>query len=517
MSSQLSSTTNLPRLPVEIVSMIFAELGLTLHPQQSPLAWRTDKRIDARTERIYRALTLTGRYLHYAAQQILYHTVHVGTELRAKKLLVALEASFLHPATEDGQGGRVAAWREEGYLRKLIKAVRLDIEKRETGGRVQGAVGFLPQTVEALAAACPELETLDISCGSKGGWLDGDMILALRKFDRVKSMEIQSTGYDNAASIFTHLDTLEDLKLKSLHPGWADEGALVIPNMRFHALPRAPDPPILFGAHLHTLVLVRCALDPATTLPALFQTSGLNPQTLKHLVISKAVGPPVNPAPSFALAPDALEATLAPFVPTLEMFHLDLFDVPPITQRTTRDQLQQAGLYARGRYLAPDTGYRPATTLAASLGPNLSQFMVGGPMNVDGARFFEQLSNSQAGGSLRELILSQCGRDEGKAFVDGVTVDQLLAAVDMEWASGVQVIDVQGMEEEFGWDWEGVGRIEEKLRTISEGRFRSGGRAIVLRHAVSPPRVAAVKLTGKGKGKRGRDDGGSKSRKGSKK
>ena len=90
--------------------------------------------------------------------QVLFHTVHVGSDKRGAALLKALQASFLHPAQVDDEGKRQPAWREEGYLKQLVKSLRIDVMEREVDlGKKQGASGVFPSDIEALAAALPDM------------------------------------------------------------------------------------------------------------------------------------------------------------------------------------------------------------------------------------------------------------------------------------------------------------------------------------------------------------------------
>lgn len=94
--------------------------------------------------------------------QILFKTVHVGSNKRAQALLKALQRSFVHPARIDNEGKRQPAWRQEGYLKQLVKSIRVDIMAREVVGfagweHAQGSSGIHPSDIELLAAALPDL------------------------------------------------------------------------------------------------------------------------------------------------------------------------------------------------------------------------------------------------------------------------------------------------------------------------------------------------------------------------
>lgn len=503
-----------PTLPYELIQLIFEQLGLTL-TQPTPTSWRTNH--SSHFERTFRSLTFL-RPLHSFARSVLFSSAHIGTEDRAKSFTKALDQSFLHPAFVDEDGVRQPATRERGYLRQLVKGVRVDILERKNS-KNPGAKGVSPQAVRKLAAALPELGTLDISCSDKGGWLDGEMIRALREWKKVQSMEIQGTGWGNAAAVFGELDgSLRDLKLRALAHGFTDVLTSVDSNAAFLSLPPSPTP-TLFASNLTTLVLIRVSLDPFTTLPYLFSTSGLNPCTLLHLTLSKLVGPPsstIPSSPSFALDPISLQSSLLPFVPYLHSFHLDLFDVPPITSRSAREELQAQGLYRNGQLVLPDSNHRPATFLAPSLGEELRSLTVGGPMNVHGAQLFDKLCDSPA--RIKELVLTQCAQNSSKALVGGLTPEEFIAALDTEWSTALERVDIKGMEQTFyddemeeveAWGWEAVEAIEAKLKEVERARGE-GGRRIELIHAVARP-VGAMG------GKRGREDGGEDGKKGKKK
>ncbi|ORY47196.1 hypothetical protein BCR35DRAFT_310959 [Leucosporidium creatinivorum] len=519
-----------PRLPVEIIQMIFAELGLTLK-QPTPTSWRTNNGRDSHFERTFRALTFL-RPLHSLARAILFQAAHIGSEDRAQAFAIALEQSFLHPAYTNDEGARQPAWRERGYLKQLVQTIRVDVIERKNS-KNPGGKGVSPQAIKKLAGALPELATLDISCSDKGGWLDAEMIQALRQWSRVKSMEIQGTGYLNAASIFAELEGLEDLKLRALAHGFTDVFTSTSANARFRAIPRPPNP-VLFGAHLKTLVLIRVALDPASTLTELFASSGLNPAILEHLVVSKVVGPPPVPVPgcpSFAIPPDVLQTALQPFMANLRTFHLDLFDVPPTTMRGAREALAQQGLYKNGQLVIPDSNHRPATFLAPHFGAKLEQLTLGGPQNLHGSTFFDQLCNSPA--RIKELTLVQCAQNPSKTTITGITVDEFVAALDTEWATALEKIDITAMEHSLyddeheeieAWNWEAVVKIEAKLRELEQARRRGGGandsRIVLVHSSIKPKAEASRSSNSSNGGKRGRDDeqeGGKKKKKSSKK
>lgn len=370
----------------------------------------------------------------------------------------------------------------------MVKSLFLDVRRRDIDR--ESFSGITPIQVKALAQALPDLPALGILCGDGGGWLDADMITAMRAFNRISGLAIESTGFTNAARVFTELATVRELHLRKLTLGWLE--AVAAPTNA--AIRGAPLQPNSFASQLVSLVLEDCVLDGPDFAFLFGAASALDPSNLKHLSLDMIRGPrdATRHDLHYAIAPAVFLQHVARFLPGLVSLRLVLAPSPALPRANILREMESRGLYRNGRLLGLDPGTRAGTQLARHLGADLQQLTIGGPFCVD-EDFFHQLSTSPA--RPREVVLTQCAFDCSLIPSEGgLSVGHVLQAIDMEWASHLELLDISNMEDEFdtddgtvsAFDWDGVQRIQRKLDEIASS---PGGINVQLVHSTKPPRA----------------------------
>ncbi|GAA5824691.1 hypothetical protein JCM11251_005302 [Rhodosporidiobolus azoricus] len=499
----------LPELPPEILDMIFHEAfnsdgtpnGTTTNPVTT-VFHRVREAADERD--LFLWSTRAGSSWLPFIRSLLFLAPHVSTKKRADKLVASLRLAFPDdPASK-------------GYLTRLVGRLSLDILERELPSeedltkKYRGADGVRPLQVVELAMVLPHLRSLVVSAADKGGWAgDPAMINALRRFKDLQHLEItsQGIGWQNALAIFAPLENLQTLKLKGCEPGWTFLSETTKSGATF-ASSFHPSVPYNLSRTLSTLVLWECtllesdfvalftSLAPASLLPPTAQPVGgrdaFPPPRLRHLTVhqlrvpflASVGGPPTHPA----FPPHLLTSHLSPLMPHLHSFCLTLFDRPVLTNNGQRNFLVATGDLSEGVLSrVDDSGHRPGNALAALIGPEMKDLTLGGPLCVSSPALYDALdraaaesaSSNEPGAKVRRLTLAQCA-DVGRAG-DGLKPDEFVAALDREWASGLELVDVRGMEFALPtdenvpcWGEAALTALTEKAERISAERVRLG-------------------------------------------
>ncbi|KAL8292805.1 hypothetical protein RQP46_001417 [Phenoliferia psychrophenolica] len=108
-------------LPNEIIDKIFSYYSLLSRDPDDGFHRGPDKV----TENLALTMQKLGRVLFFYARARLFEYIHVGSQKRVDKLLLALERSI---RTRDGNGQIVQL---DGYLKRLVHGLRIEI--REPG------------------------------------------------------------------------------------------------------------------------------------------------------------------------------------------------------------------------------------------------------------------------------------------------------------------------------------------------------------------------------------------------
>ncbi|GAA5914791.1 hypothetical protein JCM6882_007273 [Rhodosporidiobolus microsporus] len=495
----------LPELPPELLDMILREA----FPPTSSEATNQFHRIrEAGEERaLFSWSTTAGKSWLPFIRSLLFFAPHVSTKKRADKLLASLQLAFPEdPASK-------------GYLSRLVSRLSLDIRERElphdedVQKKYNGADGVSPLQVVELAVLLPNLRSLVVSAADKGGWAgDPAMLNALKRFKKVQHLEVTSSGlgWQNALAVFSQLDELESLKFRGSQPGWTFLSETTRSGATFKSSFN-PSVPFSFGKTLTSLVLSECTLTeaefealftslaPASLLPANAQSVGgadaLPPPILRHLTVhhlrTRAFSPTTNEPTQLPFPPHLLISHLSPLMPHLHTFHLTLFERPILSHNDERNLLVATGHLKEGHLTGlADSGHRPGNALAALLGPDLCDLTLGGALCVSAPALFDALdraaagsASGEAGARVKRLTLVQCAEVERAG--DGLKPKEFVQALDREWASGLEVVDVRGMEFALptdentpAWGEEALAALKKKADEVSAGRRRLGQKGL---------------------------------------
>ncbi|GAA6030761.1 hypothetical protein JCM8097_008862 [Rhodosporidiobolus ruineniae] len=424
--------------------------------------------------------TSAGRSSYSFVRSLIFYAPYVGTRSRADRLSLALRLAFPdNPSSA-------------GYLVPLVKRLSLDIRERELPrdqdpfGRHKKTNGITPLQISELAQLLPNLITLDVLVTDVPGWAsDPKLIEALTRFKRLRHLEFCAggLGWKHVLATCLKLDDLETLKVQGCMPDWTFLSQFSAASVPFTLAVHNTSAPYSFGKSLTTLVLWECALAeneftslftslaPGALLPPTSQpvggASAFPPPILRHLTLHhlRTLPDSVHPIP---FPPTLLISHLSPLIPHLHSLHLVLFDRPALTNNQQRTALALSGQLQQGHLSGqPDDGHRPGNALAALLGPDFTALTLGGPL---------------CGGRVRRLTLRQCadiGRVPGGG--DGVSAQGCTAALDREWASRLEELDVSGMEdlklgaaEEAAWGEEALEALKGKVEALNQRRKRLG-------------------------------------------
>lgn len=498
------SSTRLPELPPEILDIILAE---AFPPPSTTTVNEFHCVRDMAEERALADWAAeAGTVWLPFVRSLLFYAPHVGSCQRADKLLASLRLSLPgQPETK-------------GYLARLISRLSLDIRERPLPPGIRRIRkhgledGVKPMQVVELANALPKLESLVIDLPNDPGWLGDEAIIgAIRRFDKVRHLEVTSTGlgWQNALAVLVDFDRLESLKLRGLTTGWTVLTELVSSSAAFTSS-FLPATPYAFTKSLTTLVLRDCALSEleftelceSLAPPAPPNGADAHPKpSLRHLTIhhlqSYASEDPLTGGlgdTSRAVVPfppQRLTVSLAPLIPSLESFHLVLFDRPPIATNDVRSFLVSTGALKNGHTTRnADPGYRPGNALVRLLGPGIDSVTLGGPWCLSaGTNGGLWDAFDAARGRARRLTLVQCADVErpgpGIKGVEGVGFDEFVEALGREWASRLEWIDVRSMqadvrgdEDNPAWSAERLEKLKDEVGRICEERVRTGAAPI---------------------------------------
>ncbi|BGP19541.1 hypothetical protein JCM10213_000141 [Rhodosporidiobolus nylandii] len=483
----------LPQLPPELLDLILREAFPPA--EQSTNAFHR-VRDPAEERSLYRWSLSSGRSWLPFLRSLLFFSPHVGSRSRADRLSLALRLAF--PGDE----------MSKGYLTSLVKRLSLDIRERELlkeqdrHGKYKGADGVSPLQVAELAKLLPKLEQLDIAAADKGAWAgDPSMLNAFRRFKNVKELEVTGNmGWQYILAVAVKLEKLVSFKVKAAQPDWNfametyKEGAAFASSF-------SPSTPYPFSQTLTTLVLWDCclaptefttlfaSLAPAAHLPATAQPVGgvdaLPPPSLRRLTIHHLRQPSEGNA-FLAFSPIALISHLSPLVPHLQTLHLVLFERPILAHADLRGALAATGRLKEGHITSlPDSGERPGNALAALLGPQAQSLTLGGPFCVAGPALYDALDAAAArpdGGRMKSLKLQLCA-DVGRPG-EGLKPDEFVSALDREWATQLERLDVELMqyaqpadEEKPAWGEKQLEALKAKAAQVSSERAKQGALA----------------------------------------
>lgn len=472
-------STTLPRLPPEILDIIleFALLSKTT----KPLSFEPFHRVrEQDEERELHRLSLSGSF---AVKKVLFHDPHLATRTRADKLSSSLRLALPgHPETK-------------GYLARLVERLSIEVREREVTTQEDprenyaGATGLMPLQIAELAILLPNLEALDVLAGDRGGWAGSEMVNALARFKKVRHLELQGLGWANGLAVCAKMDKLEVLKAKSCVPG-----LLVINEFAKAQMPTPISPPP-FVASLTSLTLWDCALATGEC-TSLFET--LAPASHLPVTAHPLGGPDALPLPSlrsltihnlkqlegnvYPIPFDAnlLVSHLLPLIPHLTSLHLVLFERRIIANNGDRSVLVSSGALVNGHVSTlPDSGARPGNTLAAALGKDAKHLTLGGAFCISSS-LIDALDTaaSTTGARLTRLTLQQC-TNIGR-WADGIQPEELVKALDREWASALEILDVRRMQDtqptsdEPAFGEEALASLVAKAEEISASRVREG-------------------------------------------
>ncbi|BGP10955.1 hypothetical protein JCM10049v2_006849 [Rhodotorula toruloides] len=492
------SSSRLPELPPEILDLILAE---AFPPPSTSTVDEFHRVRDMAEERsLVDWAAEAGTVWLPFVRSLLFFALHVGSRQRADKLLSSLRLSL--PGQPESKG----------YLARLISRLSLDIRERPLPPGIRRLRehgledGVTPMQVVELARALPNLASLVVDLPNDPGWLGDEAIIgAVKRFNKVRHLEMTSTGlgWQNALAVFVDFDRLESLKLRGLTTDWTILTELVSSSSSFRPSFQ-PSTPYAFAKNLTTLVLRECALSEVefvklceSLAPPASGSSDSPSPALRHLTIhhlqSYASENPLIPGygdTSRALIPfppRALTTSLAPLIPSLQSFHLILFDRPPITTNDVRTSLVLAGALKDGHTTRNvDPGSRPGNALVRLLGPEIENVTLGGPWCLSGGTnggLWDALDAAQ--GRVRKLVLVQCADVErpgpGVRGIEGVGMEEFVEALGREWASKLECVDVRSMQADVrgdegnpAWDAEGLERLKEAVERVSEERVRTG-------------------------------------------
>ncbi|GAA5853231.1 hypothetical protein JCM8547_000249 [Rhodosporidiobolus lusitaniae] len=394
-------------------------------------------------------------------RSLLFTAPFVNTRTRADKFSRALRLALPgHPETK-------------GYLAKLVHRLTIEPRERELPrnedlvGQYSGADGVTPLQVAELASFLPELEALDLAAGDKPGWVgDPAFLRTLQKFKNVKHLEVSSggLGWSNPLVVCSKMEKLETLKTLTTLVLW--DCILSLPE--FTSLFESLSP----SSHHPTTAQ---PLGGPSSLP----TPSLRRLTL-HRLRSRSPSLPDTPPTDIPFPPHLLISHLSPLMPTLTTLHLTLYERPILANNAQRTFLATSGQLRDGHLDLPETGERPGNALAALFGEEVKAVTLGGPFCVSSPGLYDALDRSaQGGGRIRILTLQDCGA-VGRPS-DGLNAKGFVEALDREWATQLEKVDVRLMpfsmmhdEEAPCWGEKELDKLKERAEQISKERERQG-------------------------------------------
>ncbi|GAA5981132.1 hypothetical protein JCM5350_007168 [Sporobolomyces pararoseus] len=461
-----------PQLPPEIISMILEHaLPSSTTPTSSLDVHFSRTREQIHDKSLASFIASGGRNWLGFGRNLLWHDVHVGSSRRAEKLIESLSLEL--------PGDPLS----KGYLVPLIQRLEIDIRERplplprkdDRDGptkrpRFEKAHqdGILPVQIAQLATLVSHLESLSINVAVPGGWLSHlDMFEALHRFverDKFRNLEIVSTGlgFRNCLSIFAESPKLETLKLRGIRPDWTllegeRESNLAILNR--------PNPPLpySFSSTLSKLVLWECRLDLQEFVDLLSSLP-----SLRHLVLHRLESREPNLGRSAIAFPSpTLIPSLIPLVPQLETFHFVL----PLSASTSIPPL-------------------PLDVLSSHFTAFLKTLVLGGPRLFSHPTLLDNLIERGSHHDFRPLstTFTQCTfeGERGRQF-SGLRATDLVKALEENWASELEVLDVEGMTddgeaEKKYWDSIELEKLKEKVEMVNSKKREEGKRGLVLRY-----------------------------------
>jgi len=471
-----------PQLPPEIISMILEHALPSSTTPTSPLDVhfsRTREQIHDRSLASF--VRSAGRTWLGFGRNMLWHSVHVGSTRRGEKLIEALSLEF--PGNPQSKG----------YLVPLVQRLEVDIRERELPGQSEEGIrggkrprtyldGVLPVQISQLATLLSHLDSLSINVAVPGGWLSQmDMVEALQRIVErpvFKHLEITSSGlgFRNALSVFVDSPQLETLRLRGIQPDWTllegeREGNLAILN---RPLPPLPYP---FTSTISKLVLWECRLDTGEFTNLC--TSLSHSTSLRHLVLHRLdsrepqLGRSAIPFPS-----PELITSLTPLIPQLESFHLVL----PLSASTLTPPL-------------------PLDILSTHFSNSLKTLVLGGPRLFSVSTLFDTLIALGNDDNVRprSITFTQCTFEEGRGRLSfGLRASDLVRALEENWASELEVLDVEGMIDEpiagegqedgegeqkkKYWDSIELGKLKATIDKVNKARRKEGQQGMILKY-----------------------------------
>jgi len=462
-----------PHLPPEIINIILSFALPSSTTPSSPLDIHFARtREQSHDKSLTSLVSSAGKSWLPFARNLLWHDVHVGSTMRAEKLIKALQLAL--PGNPQSKG----------YLVPLVQRLEVDIRERPLSrGSTQGGGapakrpkfekahqdGILPVQIAQLATLLPHLSTLCISISIPGGWLcESSIFDAFHRFtDRpeLKNLEITSAGlgYRNALHTFLESPGLESIKLRGLQPDWtllADERES---NLAMLSQP-TPQIPYPFTSTLRTLVLWECRLDPQEFIDLFSSLSHSSQPSLKQVVVHRLETREATLGRSAILFPtQTLISSLTPLVPILESFHLVL----PLT--------------------SSELPY-PLDTLSSLFTSSLKSLVLGGPSLLSLPLFLQNLTTNDTFRPTH-LTLTQCTFSQpSNQPPHGLKASDLVSAFTENWTLSLELLDVEGMtdstEEEDGekyWDSRSLGNLRDTVERINRERREDRRKELVLR------------------------------------
>ncbi|GAA5970618.1 hypothetical protein JCM3765_006118 [Sporobolomyces pararoseus] len=459
-----------PQLPPEIISMILEHaLPSSTTPASSLDVHFSRTREQIHDKSLASFISSAGKNWLGFGRNMLWHDVHVGSSRRADKLIDSLSLEL--------PGNTLS----KGYLVPLVQRLEIDVRERplprkdDRDGptkrpRFEKAHqdGILPVQISQLATLLPHLESLSINVAVPGGWLSQlDMFEAITRFverDNFKNLEIVSTGigFRNCLSIFAESPKLETLKLRGIQPDWTLLEGERESNLAIVNRPKPPLP-FPFSSTLQKLVLWECRLDLQEFID-LFSSL----PTLRHLILHRLESREPNLGrSSIAFPTPTLIPSLIPLVPQLETFHLVL----PLSA-------------------ADSTFPLPLDVLSSHFTASLKTLVLGGPCLFSLPTLFDNLIDRGDHHHFRPLSITftQCTFEEERGQNSfGLRASDLIKALNENWASDLEVLNVEGMTddgeaEKKYWNSIELEKLRKKVKKVNSKRREEGKIELVLRY-----------------------------------
>jgi len=468
-----------PHLPPEIINIILSFALPSSTTPSSPLDIHFARtREQSHDKSLTSLVSSAGRSWLPFARNLLWHDVHVGSTMRAEKLIKALQLAL--PGNPQSKG----------YLVPLVQRLEIDIRERPlpnnrpTDGGAMPAKrpkfekahqdGILPVQIAQLATLLPHLSTLCINISIPGGWLcESSIFDAFHRFtDRseLKHLEITSSGlgYRNALHTYLESPALESVKLRGLQPDWsllADQRESNL-TMLSQPIPQIPYP---FTSTLQQLVLWECRLDPQEFIDLFSSLSHPSQPSLKHLVLHRletreaTLGRSALPFP-----PATLISSLLPLISILESFHLVL----PLTSSSIPF---------------------PLDSLSSHFSSTLKTLVLGGPSLLSLPIFLQNLATNDTF-QPTHLTLTQCTYtpNSPNSPSHGLKATDLISALKENWTSTLELLDVEGMSDSLSdqsdsdqgekyWDSLSIGKLRDRVEGMNRERKKEGKKEVGLK------------------------------------